>query len=209
MMQISIAKVFQAVLVLVVSLLLSACGEKEIAQPQFATVDITGAPWGTDFQLNDHHGQARSLANFRGKAVVLFFGYLNCPDVCPTAMAKLAAAMQALGEDANRVQVLLITLDPKRDTPEILKQYVPAFHPAFLGLRGDEYVTSNLAKDFKLVYQLQKPNADGFYTIDHSGGIYVFDPHGRIRLFIGDEHSPDVIARDLRILLKQSDGLRG
>ncbi len=209
MMRISNAKVFQAVFVLVVSFLLSACGEKQVAQPQFATADITGAPWGTDFRLNDHHGQVRSLADFRGKAVVLFFGYLNCPDVCPTTMVKLAAAMQALGDDANRVQVLLVTLDPKRDTPEILKQYVPAFHPAFLGLRGDEYATSNLAKDFKLVYQPQKPNADGFYTIDHSGGIYVFDPHGRIRLFISDEHSPDVIARDLRSLLQQSDALRG
>ena len=209
MMRISNAKIFQAVFVLVVSLLLSACGEKQVAQPHFATADITGAPWGTDFRLNDHHGQLRSLADFRGKAVVLFFGYLNCPDVCPTTLVKLAAAMQALGDDANRVQVLLVTLDPKRDTPEILKQYMRAFHPTFLGLRGDEHATSSLAKAFKLVYQPQKPNADGFYTIDHSGGIYVFDPHGRIRLFISDEHSPEVIARDLRSLLQQSDALGG
>lgn len=196
----------KAALVLVVSFLLSACGEKDAPHPKFATVDITGAPWGKDFRLTDHAGQARSLADFKGKAVVLFFGYVNCPDVCPTTMAKLAAALNTLGADANRVQVLLVTLDPKRDTPEILRQYVPAFHPAFLGLYGDEQATDIIAKEFKVFYQRQKPGANGFYTVDHGGGIFVFDSQGRIRLFISDEHGPDVIARDLQALLQQTDG---
>lgn len=196
----------KAALVLVVSLLLSACGEKDATQPKFATVGITGAPWGQDFRLTDHTGQARSLADFKGKAVVLFFGYVNCPDICTTTMAKLAAAFNILGVDTNRVQVLLVTLDPQRDTPEILRQYVPAFHPAFLGLYGDEQATDTIAKEFKVFYQRQKPGANGFYTVDHGGGIFVFDPQGRIRLFISDEHGPDVIARDLQTLLKQTDG---
>lgn len=196
----------KAVLVLIVSLLVSACGEKDAPPPNFATVDITGAPWGKDFQLTDHTGQPRSLADFRGKAVVLFFGYVNCPDVCPTTMVKLAAALNSLGADAGRVQVLLVTLDPKRDTPDILRQYVPAFHPSFLGLYGDEQATANIAKEFKVFYQRQKPGADGFYTVDHGGGIFVFDPESRIRLFISDEHAADVIARDLQTLLKQSEG---
>lgn len=196
----------KAALVLVVSLLLSTCGEKDALQPKFATVDITDAPWGKDFQLTDHTGQARSLADFKGKAVVLFFGYVNCPDVCPTTMAKLAAALNTLGAGANRVQVLLVTLDPKRDTPEILRQYVPAFHPTFLGLYGNEQATDAIAKEFKIFFQRQKPGANGFYAVDHGGGIFVFDPQGRIRLFISDEHGPDVIARDLQTLLQQADG---
>lgn len=196
----------KAALVLAVSLLLSACGDKDALQPKFTTVDVTGVPWGKDFRLTDHTGQARSLADFKGKAVVLFFGYVNCPDVCPTTMAKLAAALNILGADANQVQVLLVTLDPKRDRAEILRQYVPAFHPAFLGLYGDEQATDTIAQEFKVFYQRQKPNANGFYTVDHGGGIFVFDPQGRIRLFISDEHGPDVIARDLQTLLQQTDG---
>lgn len=196
----------KATLVPVASLLLSACGESGAPQPKFATVDIAGVPAGKDFRLTDHTGQARSLANFTGKAVVLFFGYVNCPDVCPTTMAKLAAALNTLGADANRVQVLPVTLATKRDTPEILRQYVPAFHPAFLCLYGDAQATENIAKEFKVFYQRQKPDANGFYMVDHGGGIFVFDPRGRIRLFISDEHGHDVIARGLQTLLKQTDG---
>ncbi len=199
-------KLVKAGLVLVLSLLLSACGVKDAPQPKFSTVDITGAPWGEDFRLTDHNGQARSLADFKGKVVALFFGYVNCPDVCPTTMTKLAAALNTLGADANRVQVLLVTLDPRRDTPEILRQYVPAFHPTFLGLYGDEQATDNIAKEFKVFYERRKPDATGFYTVDHGGGIFVFDPQGRKRLFISDEHGPDVIARDLKTVLKQADG---
>lgn len=192
-----------AVFVVTVTILLSGCRGKDVSQPTFNAVDITGAAWGNDFRLTDHNGQLRTLADFRGKAVAVFFGYLNCPDVCPTTMAKLAATKDALGKDGDRLQVLLITLDPKRDTPDILRQYVPAFHPTFLGLYGDEVTTATIAKEFKIFAERQKPNADGFYTVDHNGGIFVFDPGGRIRLFFSDEHGPEAIAQDLRALLAQ------
>lgn len=196
----------KAAFLLGASLLLPACSDRDAQQPKFATVDITGALWAKDFRLTDHTGHVKSLADFKGKAVVLFFGYVNCPDVCPTTLAKLAVVLNTLGADATRVQVLLVTLDPKRDTPEILRQYVPAFHPAFVGLYGDEKATDAIAKEFKVFYQRQKPAANGFYTVDHGGGIFVFDPYSRIRLFISDEHGPDVIAGDLQTLLKQADG---
>lgn len=196
-------------MIFAVSLLLGACSGKSSSPPQFNSVDITNANWGRDFRLTDHHGKPKSLADFQGKAVVVFFGYVNCPDVCPTTLTKLAGVLNALGKDAQRVQVLLVTLDPKRDTPDILQKYVPAFHPSFLGLYGNEQATEQIAKEFKVFYQRQKPGANGFYTVDHGGGIFVFDPQGRIRLFIGDEHSTDVIARDIKTLLAQSDGKNG
>lgn len=197
------------ILILALSLLLVACGEKRPSPPKFNSIDITNAKWGTYFRLTDHLGQPRSLSDFRGKAVAVFFGYVNCPDVCPTTLAKLAEVIRTLGKDAQRVQVLLVTLDPTRDTPDILQNYVPAFHPSFVGLYGDEQETEQIAKEFKVFYQRQKPDAHGFYTVDHGGGIFVFDPQGRIRLFIGDEHSTDVITRDIKTLLAQSDGKSG
>jgi protein SCO1/2 len=200
-------KLYRGAILLSISLLLSACGENAPVQPTFSTIDITNASWGKGFNLTDHHGKQRSLEDFRGQVVALFFGYANCPDVCPTTMARLAASMQALGKDAQRVQVLMVTLDPHRDTPQVLKQYVPAFHPTFLGLYGDEKATSEAAKEFRLVYQRQKPGESGFYTVDHSGGIYVFDPQGRIRLFMTDEHTTEAITGDLRTVLRQSDAL--
>jgi protein SCO1/2 len=197
-----VTKLYQAVSVLALAVLLAACGKVETPQQKFSTADITGAPWGKDFRLTDHTGEPRSLADFKGKAVALFFGYANCPDMCPMTMYKLSQAMEKLGKDADRVQVLLVTLDPKRDTPDVLKQYVPAFHPTFLGLYGDEQTTEQTASDFKVFYQKQKADASGFYTVDHMGGTYIFDPQGRLRLFVSDEHSADVIAQDLQTLLK-------
>jgi protein SCO1/2 len=132
-----VKKFYQAVSVLALAVLLAACGKVETPQQKFSTADITGAPWGNDFRLTDHRGQQRTMADFKGKAVVLFFGYANCPDMCPMTMYKLSQVMEKLGKDAERVQVLMVTLDPKRDTPEVLKQYVPAFHPSFIGLYGD------------------------------------------------------------------------
>lgn len=202
-------KLLKYALMLAVSLSVVACGEKSNSQPQFNSVDITNANWGREFQLTDHNGKPRSLTDFRGKAVVMFFGYVNCPDVCPTTLTKLAGVLNTLGNDAQRVQVLLVTLDPKRDTPDILQKYVPAFHPSFLGLYGDEKATEQIAKEFKVFYQRQKPGASGFYTVDHGGGTFVFDPQSRIRLYIGDEHSTYVIARDIKTLLTESDGKKG
>lgn len=185
------------------ALLLVACTKTEPPAQTFSTIDVTGSSWGKDFHLTDHHGVERSLADFKGKAVVLFFGYTNCPDMYPMAMHKLSLAMEELGKDAGEVQVLFATLDPKRDTPEVLKQYVPAFHPTFLGVYSDEETTERTAKDFRVFYKHQKPDENGFYTVDHMGPSFVFDPQGRLRLFISDEHSPEEIAKDLRTLLKQ------
>lgn len=189
---------------LALAALLVACAKPEVPSQHFSTRDVTGAPWGKQFRLTDHNGQARTIADYQGKAVILFFGYANCPDMCPMTMYKLSQVMQKLDKDAGRVQVLFVTLDPKRDTPEILKQYVPAFHPTFIGLYGNEQVTAQTAAEFKVFYQRQKADASGFYTVDHMGPSYIFDPQGRLRLFVSDEHSVEVIAEDLRTLLQRS-----
>lgn len=193
---------YRAMRLLMLAVLLAACEQASPPAQKFSTVDITDAPWGKNFQLTDHNGQPRNIADFNGKALVVFFGYVNCPDMCPMTLYKLSTVVQKLGKDAERVQVAFVTLDPKRDTPEVLKQYVPAFHPTFLGLYADEPTTEQTAKEFKVFYKHQKPDASGFYTVDHMGPAFVFDPQGRLRLFISDEHSAEVIADDLRTLLK-------
>jgi protein SCO1/2 len=194
-------KFYRWVALSVMGLALAACQPEATPPQEFAATDIAGGAWGGNFSLVDHNGQPRTIADFQGKAVVLFFGYTHCPDVCPTTMAKLANVMQELGPDAERVQVLMVTLDPKRDTAEVLKQYVPAFHPSFLGLIGNEEQTEAVAKEFKTLRTLQKPDENGFYTVDHSGGTYAYDPQGRLRLYINDQHSAEVIAQDIKALL--------
>jgi protein SCO1/2 len=181
---------------------LLGCDSTNTPDQKFASADITGSEWGREFQLTDHTGKLRTLADFKGKAVVLFFGYTNCPDVCPTTMVKLASAMEKLGKDAERVLVLMFTLDPKRDTQEVLGKYVPAFHPSFLGLTGNEQQVDAAAKEFKVVRVLQKPNDGGYYTVDHSGQTYAFDPQGRLRLFFRDAQPAEDIVQDLKTLLK-------
>lgn len=173
---------------------------------RFEAVDITGADWGKDFRLMDHAGRVRTLADFRGKAVAIFFGFTHCPDICPTALAQLAEVMKLLGQDERRVQVLFVTVDPKRDTPAVLSQYVPAFHPSFVGLYGDAAATERTAKEFKVYYRVNQANEQGAYSVDHSGQILVVDPRGRLRLFMKPELSPETMARDLRVLLKESPG---
>jgi protein SCO1/2 len=173
-------------------------------QPQFDAVDITGVEWGKGFALTDHNGVPRSLTDFRGKVVMLTFGYTHCPDMCPTTLALLAGALEGMGADARDVQVLFVTVDPKRDTPQVLRQYVPAFHPSFLGLYGDAESTARTAREFKAHFELRPPNEHGGYTVDHSGQVYVFDAQGRLRLFIRPEASPDSIVRDVRTLLTES-----
>jgi protein SCO1/2 len=182
-----------------VALVFAACGPQG---PKFQASDVTGASFGRDFALTDHNGKQRTLADFRGKAVVVFFGYTQCPDVCPTTIAALAEARKGLGPDADRVQVLFVTVDPERDTRELLAQYVPAFDRRFLGLFGDADATARVAKEFKIVYQKQPGTSAGSYTMDHSAGTYVFDPQGRLRLFVGLTQGPDVFAHDLREILK-------
>jgi protein SCO1/2 len=183
----------------VLALLVTACGPRG---PSFQGSDVTGSKFGRDFQLTDPGGHPRSLADYRGKAVAVFFGYTQCPDVCPTTMAALAEAMRKLGGDADRVQVIFITVDPDRDTPDLLGKYVPAFDPRFVGLRGDAAATERTAREFKVIYQKVPGNAPGRYTVDHSAGVFLFDPQGRLRVFEGNNASPEVFAHDLRALLE-------
>ena len=170
--------------------------------PQFQSSDVTGSSFGRDFALHDPDGKERTLADFRGKAVVVFFGYTQCPDVCPTTLAALAEAMKQLGPEADRVQVLFITVDPDRDTSDLLSKYVPAFDWRFLGLRGNADETARTAKEFKILYQKQPGASPGSYTMDHSAGTFIFDPQGKLRLYVGVAQGPDVFAHDLRELLK-------
>ena len=167
----------------------------------FKNSDVTGLGYARDFALNDQDGKPRTLADFKGKAVVIFFGYTHCPDVCPTTMAEMAAVMKQLGPDADRVQVLFVTLDPERDTPALLKQYVPAFDPRFIGLSGDAEATAKVAKEVRVFYQNVPGKEPGTYTVDHTAGSYVFDPQGRIRLFVRHGQGPEPIAHDLKLLL--------
>jgi protein SCO1/2 len=183
-------------------LALSACGDK--AKPVvFNNTDLTGLNYAKDFSLHDHNGKLRTLADFKGKAVVVFFGFTQCPDVCPTTMMEMSNVMKALGPDAERVQVLFVTVDPERDTAALLAQYVPAFDPGFLGLRGDLAETEKTAKEFKVFYQKVPGKTPGSYTVDHTAGSYVFDPQGRIRLFIRHGQGIDPIVQDLKTLLAE------
>jgi protein SCO1/2 len=170
--------------------------------PKFQSSDVTGATFGRDFNLIDATGKPRTLTDYRGKAVVIFFGYTQCPDVCPTTLAELAEVMKKLGTDADRVQVLFVTIDPERDTRELLAQYVPAFDPRFMGLYGDAAATARTAKEFKIIYQKQPGATPGSYTMDHSAGTYIFDPQGRLRLYVSYGQGPEVFAHDLRELLR-------
>ncbi len=183
------------------AVLLAGC---DASKDAFQSTDITGANFGRDFHLTDHNGRPRSLADFKGKVVVLFFGYTHCPDVCPTTLAEFALAMKELGEDARKVQMLFVTVDPERDTRELLAQYVPSFNPGFLGLYGDAQATAAAAKEFKIVYQKVAGSRPGEYTMDHSAGTYVFDLSGKLRLFVSYGQGVKVLLHDIRILLKQA-----
>jgi len=194
-------------LLFAVGLLLSGCHDKSAATspppPAFTNTDITGIDYAQDFSLKDFNGKLRTLADFKGKAVVIFFGYTQCPDVCPTTLSDLATAMKQLGPLSDKVQVLFITVDPERDTPQLLSKYMPSFDPRFLGLSGDAAATEKVAKDFKVYYQKVPGKEPGSYSMDHSAGLYLYDPQGRIRLFARSGQGPDAIAHDLKILLTQ------
>ena len=186
---------------LLLCLALMACGKQEAQEPRFVGTDISGAQFGNPLALTDHHGTPRQLADFRGKVVALFFGYTHCPDVCPTTMDDLSKALRLLGSDRSQVQVLFVTLDPERDTQEVLAQYVPSFEESFLGLYGDVSATERVAQDFKLFYKKQASGGNSGYTIDHSAGIYVFDKQGALRVFMNHGQKPQDIAHDLKQLM--------
>ncbi len=168
---------------------------------QFIATDITGADFANTLSLTDHTGKPRTLADFKGKAVALFFGYTHCPDVCPTTMVDLKQAMKLLGPRADELQVLFVTLDPARDTQEVLAQFVPSFDKRFIGLRGSEQETAAATASFKIYAKKVEAEGKGGYTIDHSAGMYVFDKAGKIRLYIDYGQKPADIANDIKKIL--------
>jgi len=181
--------------------LLSGCADKSAPAEPFVATDITGADFARDFRLVDHHGKTRTLADFKGKAVLLFFGYTNCPDVCLTMLSGLAMVQKRLGDDAARVQVLFVTLDPARDTPEKLANFVTYFHKDFLALYGDESAIAGTAKEFKVTYAKHDSGSAAGYLLDHSAGVYGFDPRGRLRVLINHDAELVSIVHDVKLLL--------
>ena len=190
-----------ACLTLVAGLALTAAGCMQ-SKPQFKGVDLTGADYARDFQLTDHNGQPRSLKDFQGKAVVVFFGFTQCPDVCPTTLAELAEAKKLLGADGDKVQGVFVTVDPERDTPAVLKAYMANFDPSFLALRGTPEQLAAIAKDFKLYYKKVEGKTAGSYTMDHGAASYVYDPQGRLRLYTRYGSGAQAMADDLKLLLQ-------
>ena len=190
--------VLPAALLLAAAGLLAGCAP---SKPSFNSVDITGASYARDFALTDAAGKKRTLAEFRGKLVAVFFGFAQCPDVCPTTLADFARAKSQLGADGDRLQVIFVTVDPARDTPQVLGAYVPNFDPSFIGLTGTEDEISAAAREFKVFYQKVPGRTDTSYTIDHTAGSYVFDAQGRIRLFVKHATPVESIVADLKRLL--------
>ena len=181
------------------ALLLAACKPNK---PSFSSVDVTGADYAKGFELSDHNGQLRRLTDFAGKVVVMFFGYTQCPDVCPATMIELAEVKKLLGADGARLQALFVTLDPERDTPELLQAYMVNFDPMFLALRPTLEQLPLLAKDFKIYYKKVAGKSLDSYTMDHSAGSYIFDTKGQLRLFTRYGSGAPVLAADIAQLLK-------
>ncbi len=181
------------------SLLIAACQPNKIS---FSSVDLTGADYAKGFALSDHNGQVRHLTDFAGKVVVVFFGYTQCPDVCPATMIELAQVKKLLGADGERLQALFVTLDPERDTPELLKAYMVNFDPMFLALRPTLEQLPVLAKDFKIYYKKVAAKSTDYYTMDHSAGSYIFDTKGQLRLFTRYGSGAPLLAADIALLLK-------
>lgn len=182
------------------ALALVACSEPK---PAFTGIDITGADYATGFSLTDHNGQKRTLADFKGKAVVVFFGFTQCPDVCPTSMTEMAEAKRLLGADGERLQGLFISIDPERDTPEIMKAYLASFDPTFLALYAAPDALPELAKSYRIYYKKVEGKTPTSYSMDHSAGSYVYDPKGNIRLYHRYGTGTQALAADLKILLSE------
>ena len=179
--------------------LISACSEKK---PSFSAIDLTGADYARDFALTDHNGQPRTIKDFAGKVVVLFFGYTQCPDVCPTSMAELAEVKKLLGKDGERLQGLFVTVDPQRDTPEVLKGYMANFDPTFLALYTTPEKLEALAKEYKVYYKKVDGKTPTSYTMDHSAGSYVYDTQGKLRLYTRYGTGAQPLAADIKLLLQ-------
>jgi len=174
------------------------------ATPSFTAIDITGADYAKDFALTDHNGQARTLKDFQGKVVMMFFGYTQCPDVCPTSLAEMAEIKKLLGKDGDLLQALFVSVDPERDKPDMLKEYMAAFDPSFLALYTTPDQTAALAKAYKVYYKKVDGPTPTSYTIDHTAGSYVYDTTGKLRLFTRYGTKPELTAADVRVLLSQA-----
>lgn len=196
MLQRAVRRSAHAFLAMIAAFALNAC---DPASPSFSNTDITGANFGRDFSLLDPDGNTRSLSDFRGRAVMMFFGFTQCPDICPTALSRAAEVARLLGEDAGRLQVIFVSVDPERDVPEVLRAYTAAFDPSFLGLYTTVDETQEMADSFRVFYR--KVPTGGSYTMDHTATSYVYDPEGRLRLAVSYQSSAESIASDLRILL--------
>ena len=180
--------------------ILSACSEKKT---EFRGVDITGAEYARDIPLTDHNGQARHIKDFAGKVVVVFFGFTQCPDVCPTSMQELAEVKQMLGKDGDRLQGIFVTVDPERDTPEVLKAYMTNFDPSFLALRGSPEQLAAMAKDYKAYFKKADGTTPTSYTMDHSAASYIYDTQGNLRLYSRYGSGVPALVSDVQALLKQ------
>jgi protein SCO1/2 len=181
------------------SLLLGACSE---SKPSFSSIDVTGADYAKGFELTDHNGKVRHLTDFHGKVVLMFFGYTQCPDVCPTTMTEMTEIKKSLGADGERLQVLFVTVDPQRDTPELLKAYMENFEPSFLALRATPEKLVELTKDYKIYYKKVEGKTPTSYSMDHSAGSYIYDPKGQLRLFTRYGSPKEALTKDIQILLK-------
>ena len=181
---------------------LTACSK---GKPEFRGVDISEVEYARDIPLPDHNGQQRSLKDFRGKVVVVFFGYTQCPDVCPTTMQEMAEVKKMLGPDGDRLQSIFVTVDPERDTPDMLKAYMGNFDPSFLALRGTPEQTAAVAKDFKIYFKKVDGKTPTSYTMDHSAGSYIYDTQGRLRVYYRYGSGAEALAADVRTLLKEAN----
>jgi len=180
--------------------LLASCGDSQPSK-SFVGTDITGADFSKSLALTDHTGTLRTLDDYKGKVIVMFFGFTHCPDVCPTTMLDLKNTMKLLGDKADEVQVLFVTVDPERDTQEVLAKFVPSFDSRFIGLRGDAEQTAETVKNFKIYYAKVPGKSENDYSIDHSAGMYAFDKKGKVRLYLGYGQKPEDIASDVQNLL--------
>ena len=188
----------------VLGVALSLFGGCSTDKPAFQNTELTGAKYASNFALKDPSGQTRSLSEFKGKVVTVFFGFTQCPDVCPTTLSEMKAVRERLGVAGTDVQVIFISVDPERDTPVVLKAYVAAFDPSFIGLAGSLADTAVVAREFKVFYEKRPSKSDpAAYTMDHTAGTYVFDRQGRIRLFVRHGLGLDPIVSDLKRLLAE------
>ena len=183
------------------TVLLSACSENK---PSFVSIDVTGADYAKNFSLTDHNGETRSMKDFSGKVVVMFFGFTQCPDVCPTSMAELAEIKKLLGARGDKLQGLFVTVDPQRDTPKVLKAYMVNFDPSFLALYTTPEKLVELAKDYKVYYKKVDGKTPTSYSMDHSAGSFVYDTKGALRLYTRYGTGAKSLAQDVEILLKQA-----